>query len=771
MPPLPLLALPVGTAPDAAKNASLSPLGPQSARPLPRWYWRNPADPKKNFLTPSRWRKFDDAAANLLHEFSEKKGPLKTGFNKPLGMTILTWDHDNRRGTFHWKDKKVRQFERLSQAEAAAVQVNNFVYDNTQQYAAAQYLSEYPHAVEAFREMMRFETQLAKTHVFFYHSYGGTALINDLGACVARLAFPAKATDEATRNAILPRTDRSAFNNRSPSKIVRNFQFWYGVDTTREFMEIGMSTVLNCIKPDTEATVSEYFKGNYSVGTNLSRPFDDILTRFGLEALRDDLLQLALEADFDVGPYFDDVRFFARRGSSERWRPIDDMNELYDLNAAFKQTDFYDDDNELGPANVVLASGRAATLFRAKAGAQARGTLQLSNGTTVELLLNTVNTGNYLQLAIPHELVEKLAYANVLYPTYGTPDPDEKRALGAIKTRKITVDGQARLIPRPDLMWAPGVQQRLFHFSRHAAESREAYLRAMEKLILTHFARVKVATGVDPLQRARRVLDPQPIVVRSHNCMWEAQDGSGPKQGVASNTPLLAQEHGKAKFSFLCLQECVGATVEALRKELSSNHALLTATSCGAKRARSVLAYDSERFVLVREPFYTCFQLDNGTFDSGRPICMALFDDAHLFEIVDGERRSRRVAVASVHAPHLKEKPYSLIKNLNRCLEGALERADGTVESRSTLAHVIFAGDFNRQDWDKPREIWGKSVSQQELVSAQNPKQLAPTLGTRAYDNVLFSSRDFLHTLEKLNFNVTNSLGSDHRVVQATFAA
>lgn len=690
------------------------------------------------------------------------KGGLKLGYNKVLGITILTWDKANRRGTFHWKNKKVYEFERLSQQEAASVQIDNFVYDNTVTSKVADYMRDFPHAVEAFRQMMRTEVLLARTHVFFYHSYGATALINDIGACIMRVVNPSTLADPDTRNAILPRTDRSAFNNRSPANIIKNFSSWYHIDGSYYFKAIGMSTVLNCIKPDTEATVAEYFKGNYQVGTDLNKPLDELLNRFQLKDLKDALLQMALEADFDVGPYFDSTKFFIRGAHGTPWAPVDIILH-YDLSAAFAA--FATDDNTLGPQVVSTPSGHKAMLSRPKQGAQARGTLVTSDNATHQLLMNTYNTGNYLQLAVPHDVVAKMAYANVLSPTYGTPDTlDPSRALDKITDRKVTVNGQARVIPRPDLMWGKDVKQTLFQFSRHAGASRESYLRLIEALIAKHVADNKLKL------RSQRLLKPPSIIVRSHNTMWQAQESAKSKAGLPSNTPDLVKEHSTADYSFLCLQECVTDTIDKLRTALQtskSTHALLTGKGCGAKTADSVMVYDAKRFQLVGSPVYTCFELTDGSMDAGRPAMIALFDDTYLL--------NRRIAVVSIHAPHGNSHPYSLNKNLKRFVDMALNGA-----SKDTLHHIIMAGDFNRQDWDKTRSIWTLTPSyslyhgtppKPKLISAQKAKSLKPTISKLAYDNVLYSSRSFMHTLERKKFEVLKKHGSDHAVIEVVFRA
>ena len=134
---------------------------------------------------------------------------------------------------------------------------------------------------------------------------------------------------------------------------------------------------------------------------------------------------------------------------------------------------------------------------------------------------------------------------------------------------------------------------------------------------------------------------------------------------------------------------------------------------------------------------------------------IAIFEDTYLL--------NRRIAVCSIHAPHRPHANYSLTANLKRCMKLALNG-----ESEETLSHVIFAGDFNRQDWDTDRVIWSPP---RRLVSVQQKNSMMHTISNLAYDNVLYSSRNFLHTLERKSFEVGDSLGSDHRVIQVVFRA
>ena len=304
--------------------------------------------------------------------------------------------------------------------------------------------------------------------------------------------------------------------------------------------------------------------------------------------------------------------------------------------------------------------------------------------------------------------------------------------------------------------------------------------RAME-LIKTHMSKIEneggevetlrvsitaaLRDGQDILNMTDRLTNIS-IIVRSHNTMWEAQMAG--KAGKASNTPDLVKAHSTANYSFLCLQECVSDTIKQLEAALKTSkptHTLLQGKACGAKTVNSVMVYDAERFTLVDPPTYTCFELNDGSMDTGRPVAIALFDDKYLM--------NRRVAVASIHAPHFNSNPYSLYNNLKRCVDMALKGA-----SYNTLNHIIIAGDFNRQDWDKVLEIWPLPASysayhytppKPNLISVQKAKNLKYTINNRAYDNVLYSSRDFMYTLEKKKFEVLENLGSDHAVIEVVF--
>lgn len=727
--------------------------GPQSSRPMPRWYWYS--------VKEDRWRRFDKAPSmdrDLTFYKLWKAGKLKPGDNDELGITIESWDPATRSGTFHWKNKtNSLMFIRLDQNLSVENQVDNFIFDSKQEILS-QYIQKYPHVQEAFREMMRKETKYASTHVFFYHSYGATALINDIGACIMRAAFPEMA--KAREDYILPRTDRSAFNNRSVYNICKHFEDWYGTDTSNYFKAIGMSTVLNCLKPDTEATVVDYFKGNYQVGTNLNDPLNELLSRFQLLDLKGTLLQMALQAEIDVGPYFHNTKCF--EDDNGTWKPMHAMSHQI----IFAFYDFLDNDDREGPVTKTIDSKRV-TLSREAKGGQAKGKI-VSSTHTKKIIVNTLNTGNYLQLAVPHkkdgeDFVTKLAYKNVLIPSFGYPDPLSENALNKIKNRRLTIDGQARLIPRPDLMWSEGVEQKLYHFSRYASKVRPDYLTVMQAIIS------KELEKPDLLQRAQRLLRPIPIVVHSHNTMWEAQLSAKSMKAKPSNIDALVTVHTKENYSFACLQECTTTFVTKLEKSLNTDrYTLLKGKHKPTATVWSVMIYDSNRFFLKSPPLYSCFQHENGTSLDGRPAMVAIFEDSYLL--------NRRLAVASIHAPHKEKEPYSLEKNVKHFIKKALENAFG--KGRAThdkLSHIIIAGDFNRKDWNKTRHVWNLPPSHPpppmpKLISAQK-NTLKSTHMMGAIDNVLFSSRDFMHTLELSKFEVRENHGSDHHMIKAVFDA
>ena len=744
-----MLALPaaVGTAADKVGNADLNKRGPQSVRPLPRWYWRNLANPTKGWLEPSRWRKFDsdgtadnDALESISKTTGLKPGPVKL----KKAFTVVKWDDVNLRGTFTWKDGKVRGFERLSQREAAAVQVDNFVYDFSGSNPYLNYLQGFPHMVEAFRSMMRHEVDYAKTHVFFYHSYGATSIINDVGACLMRVAFPDDyASNPLTANAILPRTDRSAFNNRSVRRVVKNWAEWFWIDGKTEWKDLGMSSVLSCIKPDSEATVVKYFKGNYDVGTNLNPPFDEMLGRLGIASLKKRLLQRTLEEDVDVGPYFAGSRVFVRKSSSDDWSPVSEWRSNNILSAF---SAFLNDDSQLGPVTEKVAA-MIIKLSRTAPGAQARGSrVDTDDGDKKwKLLVNTPNTGHYLQLAVPHEVVATLAFANVLTPAYGTPDPDLKRALDKVRTREKTVDGQARIVARPDLFWGADVRQWVFQFSRGAAKGRKKYLRAMEK-------EIRDFLGPAGLLRAQRLLRSDalaPIVVRSHNVNWENTEMDALVEFLSS---------AATGYDFCCLQETTSAMLKALAAALPASHALLSKRPCGSKTAWAALVYRKARFELVGAPWFGCFKLKSGELDGGRPVVAAVFRDTWL--------NGRATVVASCHAPHgSKKDKWYLQPNLAHFVAAAISQSGAP---GLTPSHAIFAGDFNRDDWDKERTL----ATGVKLYSAQGllagPKL---TINKYAYDNLLFASFAFKYTLELTEFQRHAKRGSDHHAVEARFVA
>jgi len=492
-------------------------------------------------------------------------------------VTVVTWDHPNRRGTFKWKGP-TRRFERLSQREAAAIQADNFVYDHSGASGAAlsSALADNAHAVPHFREMLDRELDSAKTHVFLYHSYHNVSLLYDLGACLMRIAFPETVTD-ANRESVLPRTDQSTFNTRSPGAVQANFGKWYnGTDValqnppTRKFPWIGVSMVLNCFKTNPESTVVRDFQKGYNPGDSppLNPLLDELLARFGISGLRDKLLQLTIMADIDVTSFLGNgAHFFERENAGQTWRRVAAPlgSELMG-----RFLDFMQHDGELGHVTE-SAQGWDVTLHRDGPGMQAYGTAKGPNGATREILTVTVNPGRYLQLAVPLELVDQLAYAAL---PFGTPDDDPTHALAEMDERLDLIDGgQARLIARPYLMWDPRVKQRVYQFSRGAESKRAGYLEAMETLL-------RITLGSEGLLRTRRLLAPPPVVVRSHNVWYKNKEMDTLVEFLSS----------AATYDFACLQEGTAAMLEALAGVLPASHRLLYDRACGSTNVFAAMA-------------------------------------------------------------------------------------------------------------------------------------------------------------------------------------
>ncbi len=738
-----------GVKPDPAANKHMSPLGPQSARPLPRWYTWSLSQKRYRALSKTDPMKPNNALENA----SKQPGGLKLG---PVPgaphLNVTLWDNDEYKGELYKNGQGPYTFERLTQQQAAEIQVDHLVYDHSG--PVSDYLQNMPHVQDAFRAMMHQEVEHSRTHVFFYHSFGAVGVIYDIGAALARVVFPEYATYENTKQAILPRTDRSRFNNRSVRRMKKHFLKWFGSDGHHDFQAMGMSSVLNALKPDTEATVVEFFKANYSVGTSLDGPLNELLTRFGIAALREPLLQLALEADIDVRPYRSGHNAcYTRTNDGEAWEVMEPYWESHAIQMLC--TAFLDDDNQLGPFTTTTADGKALMLARATAGAAALGTLG-----SKQLRINTPHTGQYLQLAVPHALVEQLAYPNTLSP-FGNPDSTPDRALGKVKDKKTTVDGQARILARPDLFWAEGVKQWRYQFSRHATAKREWYLEEMAN-------RIQQALTPALTERARAILRPPPIRVLSHNIDWQN------KAMPALATQLSNTAH---EYDIVCLQECTGTFLGYLQSMLPASHVPLSAQPCGTTTTWAVLVYNRERFDLVGAPWFGCFQLANKTLDEGRPVVSAVLRDRKL---------GRLMIVGSVHAPHGSSKGnYKLSPNLAHFMKATLHTA-GDVPWH-TVTHVVFAGDYNRTDWNVKREVYEPvnhphTSPRVRLHSAQGGVNgTLLTQGTKkpvAFDNVLYGSRVTdayhsyeAHTLELTRFAMLGKRGSDHEAITATFAA
>lgn len=722
------------------QNHTLNHLGPQSTRPLPRWYWWSE--------TQNRWRRFDKAPGmhlnDLLENLSERRGPLRTGYSKKLDLNIKTWNHDERSGEYEHKDSLVK-FERLSQREAARIQVDHLVWDTSG--PVSDYLKGKPHAADAFRTMMENEVELSKTHTFFYHSFGAIGLVYDIGATLMRVAFPETASNPLTAEAVLPRTDRSRFNNRSVENVAKNFVGWFTTDTDPSFRALGMSVVLNALKPDSEATVVEFFQDNYDVGTNLNNPLNELLERFGLTGVRAQLLQLALESEIDVAPYMDGVRCFVRDNADQKWEPLG-----LDVSFSLVQdaSDYLKEDDSTESVSGQLSGGWSYQLQRAAPGAPALGTIVQRGESKRELRVNTTNTGQYLQMAVPHALVHKLAYAS---RPFGV--PDDKRDLKKVGMYKQSVEGQARIIARPDLFWAEGVQQWRYQFSRHATAQRGAYLQSMATL-------VRKELDESGIQHTRGLLRPQEIAVLSHN-VWYKNKRLGELAELLSAGP---------RYDVACLQESTSTFLSLLNGKLPKTHKLVHDHACGSTTTWAALVYNSTRFEQVGSPWFGCFRRTNGYLDKERPIVAVVLRDRML---------GRLMIVASVHAPH---GTYSLTSNLNAVAKLALQKANGA--AWDDVSHVIIAGDFNRTDWHLQRHVTPDATSDRaRMYSAQGNQYggTVPTLGnleivdpltpTKAVDNVLYGSRTELpgYTLELKQFKAMDNIGSDHCAVKAVFDA
>lgn len=749
---------PVGAPVDPDGNKKLNRLGPQSTRPLPRWCWWS----KKQ----SRWRRFDnaktDASRNrmleLLSEHSKDKKGLEGGvhikWSKGGGITIVKWDHTNRRGTFAWVEGGEEfVMERLTQKHAAEVQANNFVYDHSGiENPSDDMLAANAHVVPHFRDMLERELENAKTHAFLYHSYHNVALIYDLGACLTRVAFPEN-VKASNRHSLVLRTDRSTFNTRSPRRVKENFQKWYGgTDVamknppTRKYPWIGVSMVLNCFKSNPESTVVEDFRTGYNPGDSpdLNPILDELLSSFGITKLKEELLQLTIEADVDVTSYFGKyAHFFWRSSAKERWTR---MSSPLDETLLFVLSDFMEHDNQLGPKTAELHDlGWTVELRRARPGMQARGTAKsYMTGVSREVLTVTVNAGHYLQLGIPLTKVERLAYAA---QPFGVPDTTPAHALAKVDEREDVTTGQARLIARPDLMWGEDVLQKVYQFSRGAEAARTHYLERMEALLRKEFE----ARGPSGLEGVKNKLRPPPIVVRSHNVLHK-----NPK------TDKLVGALSKGAYDFACLQECTTKMLNTLASALPTSHAVLYDHACGLHSTPyAVMVYRKARFTMRMKsgaPHYTCFKLKDGTKANGRPVVGAVFHDEWL---------GRRLLVLSVHAPHNSKQPYALMPNLQLFVHETIEASDGAWNPG--VGHVVIAGDFNRDDWAKDRRML--KPYELKLRSAQGAlhKPLA-TGWNKAIDNILFGSREFRHVLELDAFYVEEDKhGSDHSAVVAKF--
>lgn len=257
------------------------------------------------------------------------------------------------------------------------------------------------------------------------------------------------------------------------------------------------------------------------------------------------------------------------------------------------------------------------------------------------------------------------------------------------------------------------------------------------------------------------------LTVFSHNINW---------QNNKLNTLATQLSNNVHEYHVVCLQECTDTFLTLLKEgTLPTSHALLHAKTCAGERW-AVLAYSLQRFELVGDPWFGCFELKSKKMDENRPVVSAVLRDRKV---------GRLMIVGSLHAPHGSDSDnYRLSTNLARFIREALRKA-GDVPW-SDVKHVLFAGDYNRKDWQRgePWEVEetmdGVPVGGRVLVrlhSAQNGLNgIIPTQGIQKpipIDNVLYGSRvanGDEHTLELARFMKIGKIGSDHEAIAATFS-
>ncbi len=734
---------------------TLNHLGPQSTRPLPRWYWRS----KKQ----NRWRRFDDNCSgmsrnkHLEHKSERESGGLTPGsyIKWPKGhggIYIVSWDHTNRSGEFKWSvdEHESFEFERLDQRTSAQVQANNFVYNHSGVEDPAQdLLDRHAHCEKYFRDMIMRELEYARTHVFLYHSYHNVSLIYDIGACLMRVVF---GTTEQNKNALLLRTDRSSFNLRTPQSIIDNFDQWYkstdvfaNNPVDRKFAWVGVSAVINLFKSNPESTIVSDFQKGYNPGDspNLEPVLDELLRRFGIFDLKGELLQYTIEADTDVTSFLgNDAHYFERH--DDQWSQMDrTLSQSIDEDKDFGL--FMEDDN-LTDSVTKNIHGSKIELKRDEPGAQAYGHVTHSGGVTRELITVTKNPGKYLQIGIPFESVNAIAYAS---RPFGEPN----LAQSLYKIRECTdlsKGGQARIIARPDLVWPTSdnqVLQTVHHFSRGAANKRCSYLEKIERLLWTRlFDHVL-------WQRVQQQLAPKPIVVRTHNVWWENKTPHKVWNRIANGT-----------YDFACLQELTGKMVEQIGVRLARTpHILVCDHACGSSTSYAALVYLSTRFTPVGPPYYGCF-MSNGRKLPGRPVVGIVFNDKFC---------DRKILVMSVHAPHRNRDPYSLTSNLQALISLTLTHAR---VFPSDVSHVVIAGDYNRDDWwgnDRYVAFGNGHIKLKNAQALTRLETLVPPprrTNGMPIDNILYGSREWKYCLELDTFDRdADRLGSDHHAVTASF--
>eukprot|EP00406_Dinophysis_acuminata_P062382 CAMPEP_0179278386 /NCGR_PEP_ID=MMETSP0797-20121207/35580_2 /TAXON_ID=47934 /ORGANISM="Dinophysis acuminata, Strain DAEP01" /LENGTH=285 /DNA_ID=CAMNT_0020986999 /DNA_START=71 /DNA_END=924 /DNA_ORIENTATION=- len=128
-------------------------------------------------------------------------------------------------------------------------------------------LGKHSHAERVFHEMLGREARFAAEWAVFYHCYNTPALVYEVQAAIARVAFNFNSEEGP-----LPRLLMAPFHKIPNARaLLEVFPSWAGQDHHPDFKQVGICCSTSLVSQDPEATPTQCFLRGYGI-TPIGRP-------------------------------------------------------------------------------------------------------------------------------------------------------------------------------------------------------------------------------------------------------------------------------------------------------------------------------------------------------------------------------------------------------------------------------------------------------------------------------------------------------------------